>query len=419
MNPGITCANSFNASQTVPDILGYRNGIQGCLIDCGGPGGGYCSASAANADEYISNVSFGSIDHNSNASNYSDFTNISTDLARGTGTPITVTLVTTYPSDIGGIWIDYNQDEDFSDPGETVFTGFSGVGPYSITVNVPGTAALGETRMRLRIQDGGVNPTLDACGSAEFGEVEDYTVVIVNDVPQGPGNDDCEDAMVVGAGTVQFDTFNATTDGPDEPFDCDFFGNSHIESDVWFEYTATCNALVTASLCNSGYDTKIAVYESCPELAGQVIACNDDACGIQGIRSETFFGAVEGQTYLIRVGGFEGAQGNGVLTIIEDCLVATGACCFADGTCDMVDESTCGGTGGDYAGDNVMCATADCPQPPDCPEDIDGDGSVGFGDLIQLLSVWGPCPGCPEDIDGDGSVGFADLVQLLSVWGPC
>jgi hypothetical protein len=31
-----------------------------------------------------------------------------------------------------------------------------------------------------------------------------------------------------------------------------------------------------------------------------------------------------------------------------------------------------------------------------------------------LLSVWGPCPGCPADLDGDGNVGFTDLVFLLS-----
>ena len=26
---------------------------------------------------------------------------------------------------------------------------------------------------------------------------------------------------------------------------------------------------------------------------------------------------------------------------------------------------------------------------------------------------------CASDLDGDGSVGFTDLVQLISDWGPC
>jgi hypothetical protein len=56
---------------------------------------------------------------------------------------------------------------------------------------------------------------------------------------------------------------------------------------------------------------------------------------------------------------------------------------------------------------------------PACPADIDGDGNVGFSDLLSVLTFWGPCPGCPEDVDGDGDVGFTDLLAVLSGWGPC
>jgi len=55
-----------------------------------------------------------------------------------------------------------------------------------------------------------------------------------------------------------------------------------------------------------------------------------------------------------------------------------------------------------------------------CQADIDGNGNVGFNDLLLLLVAWGPCSGCcPEDLTGDYSVGFADLVTLLANWGPC
>lgn len=51
------------------------------------------------------------------------------------------------------------------------------------------------------------------------------------------------------------------------------------------------------------------------------------------------------------------------------------------------------------------------------PEDVDGDGVVGFGDLVGVLTDWGACSGCPADLDGDGVVGFADLVAVLTAWG--
>ena len=58
-----------------------------------------------------------------------------------------------------------------------------------------------------------------------------------------------------------------------------------------------------------------------------------------------------------------------------------------------------------------------------CPSDLDGDGDVGFADLLDLLAAWGTCPDppaqCAPDVTGDGDVGFDDLLQLLANWGPC
>ncbi len=61
------------------------------------------------------------------------------------------------------------------------------------------------------------------------------------------------------------------------------------------------------------------------------------------------------------------------------------------------------------------------PFPVDstCEADVNGNGTVDFPDLIQLLSVFGPCASCPEDFDESGSVDFNDLVSMLSFWGPC
>ncbi len=50
------------------------------------------------------------------------------------------------------------------------------------------------------------------------------------------------------------------------------------------------------------------------------------------------------------------------------------------------------------------------------PADLDGNGSVGGGDLAILLNAWGACPACAADIDGNGEVNGADLATLLSSW---
>ena len=59
-----------------------------------------------------------------------------------------------------------------------------------------------------------------------------------------------------------------------------------------------------------------------------------------------------------------------------------------------------------------------CPIPV-CPGDIDGDGTVGITDFLDLLAAWGPNPGHLADLDFDGTVGILDFLILLANWGPC
>ncbi len=49
-----------------------------------------------------------------------------------------------------------------------------------------------------------------------------------------------------------------------------------------------------------------------------------------------------------------------------------------------------------------------------CKEDLDGDGTVGVGDLNALLFSWETDAG--GDIDGDGVTDIADLNALLFAW---
>ncbi len=54
-----------------------------------------------------------------------------------------------------------------------------------------------------------------------------------------------------------------------------------------------------------------------------------------------------------------------------------------------------------------------------CLWDLDGDGTVGINDFLEVLSLWGPNPGGPPDFDGDGTVGINDFLELLANWGGC
>ena len=62
-------------------------------------------------------------------------------------------------------------------------------------------------------------------------------------------------------------------------------------------------------------------------------------------------------------------------------------------------------------------AWVDGPEA-NCPEDLDGDGVVGFQDLIALLAVF-DSGNLEADLDGDGAVGMGDALRILSRWGSC
>jgi len=49
--------------------------------------------------------------------------------------------------------------------------------------------------------------------------------------------------------------------------------------------------------------------------------------------------------------------------------------------------------------------------------DLNGDGVVGFADVLAVIGAWGSCPSaCPEDLDGDGVVGFSDVLMIIANW---
>ena len=125
----------------------------------------------------------------------------------------------------------------------------------------------------------------------------------------GQGADDCSNPTVLqGEGVFPFDTTSATTDGaPDAA--CLQFGTAQIERDVWFSWTAPAAGLARVETCGAtAVDTRVAAYQGAT-CGGPALACADDDCGLQ---SSLTFACDAGETFLLRLGGDEGAADGAV-----------------------------------------------------------------------------------------------------------
>tara|TARA_R110000823_G_scaffold159218_5_gene290363 strand:+ start:9703 stop:12747 length:3045 start_codon:yes stop_codon:yes gene_type:complete len=147
----------------------------------------YCTSQGNNTnDEYIDRVQLRSINNLSgNNDGYADFTSISTSLTKGSSNTITITprWTGTVYREAYRVWIDYNQDGDFNDSGEQVYSrSRTTASSVSGSFTVPTSALSGATRMRVSMKYN-ANPT--SCETFTYGEVEDYTVIISNSVNQG------------------------------------------------------------------------------------------------------------------------------------------------------------------------------------------------------------------------------------------
>lgn len=145
---------------------------------------GYCFAKGYKPWwEWISWVSFGAIDHNSGKEGYHHTISEETKLAIGSSYSLQLGIRYSWLSkpEFLNAYIDFNQDSLFTE-NELVLhqllpftTGLTNQ-LVETMVNIPDTALLGETRMRVLLSR---EQFADACSEYDFGEVEDYTFYVL------------------------------------------------------------------------------------------------------------------------------------------------------------------------------------------------------------------------------------------------
>jgi hypothetical protein len=153
----------------------------------------YCTSSSSNSvDDWIENITLENINNTTgDDGGYISFVNSgpTTDLTQGGSYPISIEIgFNTGPWPTNWIlkaWIDFNQDELLDDATELVYDAgqiSTATTVHTGTINIPATADLSRTRMRVALKWGTNN--LGPCDNSNYGETEDYCVNIVTPTNQ-------------------------------------------------------------------------------------------------------------------------------------------------------------------------------------------------------------------------------------------
>lgn len=198
-----------------------------------------------------------------------------------------------------------------------------------------------------------------ACQAVEIDEEVCYV--------EPPPNDECESGIIVEDNS----TFTASTHGATGTD----LSNCSINDtlDVWHNYTPSFSGEVTISTEASGFDTTLSIFDAC---GGTELACDDDSGS--GLTSRIVIFMTAGQTYQIRIAGYNGGKGNYVLTVSIE-----GTDTDSDGVFDSVDNcpGICNPGQLDADDDNIGDVCDSAPGCGACGEsacelfcDMDNDG---------------------------------------------
>ncbi len=147
----------------------------------GNPDTQYCDAGGLKGPEAITSVQFAEIENISNRgdSGYEDFTdttNANLTIGSTNSLDVTITPYQDGTKDEIYVWFDWNKDGDFEDADEFTELNKTSGTTGQVFITVPQDAAIGTTRMRLRVAYSPISGV--PCDMMSYGEVEDYGVTI-------------------------------------------------------------------------------------------------------------------------------------------------------------------------------------------------------------------------------------------------
>jgi hypothetical protein len=268
----ITCTNGPASTTATPvQIVVSGNPCQ-CAAYC-------ASGATSTADDEIFNVNIGTLNNASNCSQtggpgsilnrYSNYTGIlaAPNLIGAATYTLNVTVGQCNAFAYSGgvtVYIDYNQNGLFSDPGEQVYASVSTL--FAVTgttvtgvITIPASATPGITRMRVIAAEGNVGT--GECATYTWGETEDYCVNIVsaspcagapgansavasatNVCPNGSANLSLATSYTVGGLTYQWATATSSV-GPYTSVagaTLSSYSATNIASATWYQCVITC-----------------------------------------------------------------------------------------------------------------------------------------------------------------------------------
>ena len=127
---------------------------------------------------YINNVTIGTINNSSSCSNYTDYTSLSTEMEMG-GTQSVSISGSTYNQFVS-VYIDFNENGIMNEAGERVVNNLlvPAESTGNTTFTLPLNANPGSYRMRVISTFESEGPSNNPCGQTNYGEAEDYTLII-------------------------------------------------------------------------------------------------------------------------------------------------------------------------------------------------------------------------------------------------
>ena len=172
---------------------------------------------------------------------------------------------------------------------------------------------------------------------------------------------------------------------------CNFTSNSSYRSGLAIDILGGSVSMTNCDFSkNTGLSDSSAINLRSAELMM-------DSCKVAnntwGIRFQSIIGLTlsncEVANNLYQGEPYDLSNGSEKITVTRSATSPHGSCCVTSG-CTTNTESSCTELGGTWT-EGGSCD--DCePSSNDCPADVDGDGSIGFPDLLEIISFGALAP---------------------------